>query len=68
MTLGSYIRDTREAQGLKLQWVARQCGVSRQTLWMWERDDRSPSMEQLVSLAGVLGLDGDTAVRLRGEG
>ncbi|MBK1669605.1 hypothetical protein CKO28_16320 [Rhodovibrio sodomensis] len=54
-TLGQRIRTQRKRLGLSTAELARQAGVTRDTLSEWERDATTPRSNRLLTLAGVLG-------------
>ena len=50
------IQQRREAIGWTLDQLAKQVGVTRGTVWQWEKG-RIPRRQSLTTLAGVFGLD-----------
>jgi transcriptional regulator with XRE-family HTH domain len=52
--LGDELRQVRERRGLSAREVARQAGISVETLSAWERGRRYPSLQSLEALAPVL--------------
>ena len=55
MTLENGIRDMREAAGVSQEELAKQCGVSRQTITAIENNKYDPTLSLAFSLAGALG-------------
>ena len=51
---GRKLRSLREAQGLSVGVLAEMVGVSRVTIWNWEKGDRRPSARMIPSLAKAL--------------
>ena len=54
-SLGSRIRDAREASGLSQQALAVRVGVSLRTVQWWERDDREPQLASVRKIALATG-------------
>jgi transcriptional regulator with XRE-family HTH domain len=48
------LRRLRELQRLSLEEVAQQLGVSRQSVWYWEKGRNLPSRDNLIQLAQIL--------------
>ena len=49
------IRDLRKAAGVSQEELAKQCGVSRQTINAIENNKYDPTLSLAFSLAGALG-------------
>ena len=49
------IRDLRKAAGVSQEELAKQCGVSRQTINAIENNKYDPTLSLAFSLAGTLG-------------
>lgn len=56
VTLGKVLEQTRKARGLTLAQVANQLGVSKPTVWAWEKGKARPVDERFPAIAQVLGL------------
>lgn len=54
-----YIKQAREAAGLKQHEVAQRVGVSQSSVCAWEKGEAYPSAENLIKLADVLGTTTD---------
>ena len=48
------MKQLREQRGLSLEMLARELGLSRQTVWYWERGRNLPGGENLARLARAL--------------
>jgi phage repressor protein C with HTH and peptisase S24 domain len=55
-TLGSRIKSAREAKGLTQTALAKYCGVSRNSVSQWEKDETEPTGINLVKIARALGV------------
>lgn len=67
-SLGSRLRQMREAKGLRLQDVAEAIESDKGTMSLFERDVRSPSLEHLAALARFYGTTRSALLRgLDGE-
>ncbi|WP_075216100.1 XRE family transcriptional regulator [Mongoliimonas terrestris] len=55
--LGQVLRNARKRKGMVLRQVAEAVGVSPQAVGQWERGQNDISMENLRSVAQVLGID-----------
>ena len=64
MTLGQYIRQCRDARGIKAGWVADKLEVTRQRYWTWEADKHQPPARYLLAMVDVIGLDLEKAASL----
>ena len=53
--LNENIKTLRKAKGLSQEELAKQCGVSRQTISLIERGDYSPSVTLALTLARICG-------------
>lgn len=56
-SLGETIRSLREARGLLIREVAAGLGIDPSLLSRIERGEKSPTRQQVVMLAGILGVD-----------
>lgn len=52
----SYIQPLREQQGLSQTDLGNRVGVTRQTIAVWEKGERMPSIGQLAAIAQALGV------------
>ncbi len=48
------LRELRELSGMNQETLGELAGVTRQTIAAWERNDREPSMQQVVKLCRIL--------------
>lgn len=48
------LRDFRTRNGISLVWLARELGISRSTLWRYERGEWEPSKSVLFHAAHLL--------------
>jgi transcriptional regulator with XRE-family HTH domain len=55
-TFGSRLRTLRKQRRFTLVGLARQIGVSRPTVWNWERDAVRPRKKSIRAVASVLGV------------
>lgn len=55
-TFGARLRRLRKQRRLSLVGLARQVGVSRPTVWNWERDAAWPRKNSIRVVASVLGV------------
>lgn len=53
----SIITESRKAQGLTLEDLADRAGIHRTTVGLWEREARTPTLDNAISLASALGMD-----------
>lgn len=61
--MGTYISMKRHQAGLTQRQIAAKLHVSFQAVSKWEKGDTSPSLDMLVSLAGILGGTVDDLIR-----
>ena len=59
VSLGKKLEQTRKARGLTLAQVADQLGVSKPTVWAWEKGKARPLDERFPAIADALGVDAD---------
>ena len=59
MMLGERIREQRLKKGLSQEKIAELVGTSRQSVTKWESGQSIPCMENLITLAGILGISLD---------
>jgi transcriptional regulator with XRE-family HTH domain len=55
-TLGARLRRLRMQRRISLVGFARQLGVSKPTVWKWERDEARPRQKSLEAAASILGV------------
>jgi transcriptional regulator with XRE-family HTH domain len=55
-TFGSYIRNARKQQGLRIKDIAMRLDVSYAAVYRWELDSRRPSPANLAGLCEMLKL------------
>jgi DNA-binding XRE family transcriptional regulator len=55
-TLGQRLKRLRRERGLNMAFLASRVGVSKPTLWKWEKDTSCPRQEMVNALASVLGV------------
>jgi len=55
-TFGSRLRTLRKQRRITLVGFARQVGVSKPTVWNWERDAVRPRKKSIRAVAAVLGV------------
>lgn len=55
-TVGQRIKRLRRERGLNMAYLASRVGVSKPTLWKWEKDTSCPRQEMVSALACVLGV------------
>jgi len=53
MALGKKIKEERNKKGFTQEKIAELVGVSRQAVTKWESGQSTPSMENLITLAGI---------------
>ena len=51
------LKEEREKRGLSLKMLARQSGISRQTISYIEQEVQSPSLDTLLLITSALGVD-----------
>lgn len=56
MTIGSRIAKKRKELGLSQEGLGEQLGVSRQSVYRWEKDSAVPELEKLVALSHLFGV------------
>ena len=56
LAFDSRVREHREAKGLSQEALAREVGVSRQTIMNVERGINEPKVLRAISIAAVLGI------------
>ena len=59
VTLGKKLEQIRKGRGLTLAQVADQLGVSKPTVWAWEKGKARPLDERFPAIADALGVDAD---------
>lgn len=59
IALGKKLEQSRKARGLTLAQVADRLGVSKLTVWAWEKGKARPVDERFPAIAEVLGLDAE---------
>jgi len=57
VTLGKKLEQIRKGRGLTLAQVADQLGVSKPTVWAWEKGKARPLDERFPAIAEALGVD-----------
>lgn len=57
VTLGKKLEQTRKGKGLTLAQVADALGVSKPTVWAWEKGKARPLDERFPAIAEALGVD-----------
>ena len=67
MALGETIRALRQGAGLTQEGLAERMEVSRQAVAKWEAGKSSPSTENLVRLAEVLGVGVEALTAAQGQ-
>lgn len=55
-SLGAKLQRLRDAKGLTLAQIAERLGVSKPTVWAWEKDRVRPMARRIEALAEVLGV------------
>lgn len=65
LALGRRLEQARKARGLTLAQVADSLGVSKPTVWAWEKGKARPVDERFPAIAGVLGLAPDELLELQ---
>lgn len=55
-TIGQRIRKRREELRLSVPFLAKACGVNRQSVYQWEKDETTPTGPNLVRLAEALNI------------
>lgn len=58
-TTGKRITELRKQVGLSQDELAEKANVSRQTVYRWESDNRTPDGENIKSLCKILGTDAE---------
>ena len=56
ITLGNVLRTNRKKKHLTQCELASRLGLSRNSVYMWEKDRTVPSMYVLEKLSGILGV------------
>jgi transcriptional regulator with XRE-family HTH domain len=56
MEIGQILKQIREQKGLSLRELSEMCGLSASFIGQVERDETSPSMRSLMSIAQSLGI------------
>lgn len=56
-SLGEHLRNARDRQGLQQKDVAEAVGVSQGLVSNWEKNKKTPSVQQMQKLANTLDLD-----------
>jgi transcriptional regulator with XRE-family HTH domain len=62
-SVAAILKTERLRQGLSLTRVAEQAGLSRQMIGYVEKGMRTPTVDTLLRIAGVLGLDAADVLR-----
>jgi transcriptional regulator with XRE-family HTH domain len=57
--MGGRLRELRERKGLSQEGLARQVGVGRDAVWLWEKGRRTPALDTAAKLAAALGVSID---------
>jgi transcriptional regulator with XRE-family HTH domain len=66
-TLGSVMRSWRKCEGLTLEAVSKQLGISKQLLGDYERNVKLPSLSKTIEIATVLNAPVELWIRYRIE-
>jgi transcriptional regulator with XRE-family HTH domain len=56
-TTGRVMRSWRKCEELTLEVVAKQLGISKQLLSSYERDEKRPSIQRLMEICQIIGMD-----------
>lgn len=62
-TLGSRLREAREAKGLTQDEVAEHFGIRRVSVTQWESDTTRPAFSRVPGLADLLGISEDALIK-----
>jgi transcriptional regulator with XRE-family HTH domain len=57
LTTGRVMRSWRKCEELTLETVAKQLGISKQLLSAYERDEKRPSIQRLMEICQIIGMD-----------
>lgn len=57
--IGDKIKNKRKELNLTQEYLAKELNISRQAVSKWEKGTSEPSMENLVKLSGIFGVDID---------
>jgi transcriptional regulator with XRE-family HTH domain len=63
--IGQVLREARDSAGLRQGDVAAELGVTQQTVSRWESGRSRPGRDQLLALAGVLGINDEIGLLAR---
>ncbi|MGH8923853.1 MAG: helix-turn-helix domain-containing protein [Acidimicrobiia bacterium] len=63
--IGPVLREARDSAGLRQQDVASELGITQQTVSRWESGRSRPGRDQLLALAGVLGINDEIGLLAR---
>lgn len=55
--IGDKIKNKRKELNLTQEYLAKELNISRQAVSKWEKGTSEPSMENLVKLSGIFGVD-----------
>ncbi|MBE5890981.1 MAG: helix-turn-helix transcriptional regulator [Lachnospiraceae bacterium] len=58
--LGNILKEARTGKGFTQEFVAETIGISRQTLYKWEKGDSEPNLSFLSELSKLYDLDIET--------
>ncbi|HEY3469555.1 MAG TPA: helix-turn-helix transcriptional regulator, partial [Amycolatopsis sp.] len=64
-TLAASLREEREARGVGLRVLADKLGILPQTLSLWEKGQRLPSVEDVSAILALLRVTGEKRDRIR---
>lgn len=67
MSFGTNLAEMRKKHGLSQEELGEKLGVSRQTIYTWESDTSSPSMDKLILIADFFGCTVDSLIRGEAE-
>ena len=56
-TGGELLREMRQQQNLSQRELAARTGTTQASISRWEREERSPTVQQLAALAAAIGLE-----------
>ena len=57
------LKEIRKEQKIPVKQITEKVGISRNSLWNYERGKREPSAEKVLKLAEVLGVDCETILK-----
>lgn len=67
MNFGAALKKARKEAGISQESLAATVGVVRQTIYEWERNDKTPQLDRLPEIAAALDLSASRLIEMAEE-